>query len=266
MVINWTKVEEKPEKKHAVEGRLLLDLRDKIDSLKEKLTAKTDNLYQTEKIVDKKNDIIRALNLEIENLQNDLGESDSKVSELENLLEEKELKLLEVSRASEQEISSINSELKSAHDKISELQDNLDHSTSQIESKDKEISKLTAVFEELDMERSALNSKLSEVKELLLQKESRFKALTNALDEKDHKLEAQSIRLEELEKDLEDLKPPEIGELAFSYETRITCPKCDAVGKDIRTVEDKDTVLSYIGNIPMYAKKYVCKSCGYDWK
>ena len=26
-----------------------------------------------------------------------------------------------------------------------------------------------------------------------------------------------------------------------------------------------DEVLSYVGNIPMYAKKHVCKKCGYEF-
>ena len=49
-------------------------------------------------------------------------------------------------------------------------------------------------------------------------------------------------------------------------EFRITCPKCQAVGKSIRKVDDREKILSYHGNIPMYAKKYICKTCGHEWK
>ena len=36
-------------------------------------------------------------------------------------------------------------------------------------------------------------------------------------------------------------------------------------GHDIKTMEDKTKVLSYVGHIPMYAKKNVCKKCGYEF-
>lgn len=284
MVIDWIKVEEKPGKKQTIEGRLLLDLKTKIDHFKNKVAEKTNKLYQIEEdllsmieelnktriynktIIDKKDDIIRKLNLEIENLQKDLEENNSKVSKLGYLLKDKELKLLEVSTNSEQKISSINSALKSAHDKISELEDNLNSLNSKISPKDEEISNLTTKLKELEAKKSNLEAQLSEIKKLLLLREAKLQELTNTLDEKDKILEAQSIRHEEVEQELEDLKPPEIDKLAYSYEARITCPSCHAVGKDIRTVDDKKTVLSYIGNIPMYAKKYVCKKCDYNWK
>jgi hypothetical protein len=40
---------------------------------------------------------------------------------------------------------------------------------------------------------------------------------------------------------------------------------CGAVGHNIKVEEDKTKVLSYVGHIPMYAKKHVCKKCGYDF-
>ena len=48
-------------------------------------------------------------------------------------------------------------------------------------------------------------------------------------------------------------------------EKRIKCLNCGAVGKDVKIEEDKTKVLSYMGNIPMYAKKHVCKKCGYEF-
>jgi len=46
---------------------------------------------------------------------------------------------------------------------------------------------------------------------------------------------------------------------------RLKCYKCGSVGKDIKVVEDKSKALSYVGNIPMYAKYNVCKKCGYQF-
>ena len=51
----------------------------------------------------------------------------------------------------------------------------------------------------------------------------------------------------------------------FSYDNRIICPICGTSGKHIEKVYDKKKVLSYIGSIPMYAKKYVCKNYTYEW-
>lgn len=36
---------------------------------------------------------------------------------------------------------------------------------------------------------------------------------------------------------------------------RLTCPKCGAVGHNVKSVHDKSKVLSYMGNKPMYGKK-----------
>jgi len=46
----------------------------------------------------------------------------------------------------------------------------------------------------------------------------------------------------------------------------ITCPMCGANGKkSFKIVEDKSKILSYISIVPMYAKKYICKFCGYEF-
>ena len=60
----------------------------------------------------------------------------------------------------------------------------------------------------------------------------------------------------EQQKEAEQLavKPP--------VEGRRTCPSCG--GFDFNAVEDKTQLLSAMGGIKMYAKKYVCKKCGYE--
>lgn len=45
---------------------------------------------------------------------------------------------------------------------------------------------------------------------------------------------------------------------------RIECPWCDS--KKINEEDDKDKVLYTIGfGQKIYAKKYVCTECGYEW-
>lgn len=47
---------------------------------------------------------------------------------------------------------------------------------------------------------------------------------------------------------------------------RKTCPNCGAVGNDLREEDDYTKILyEYRGLMKMYAKKNICKKCGYEW-
>jgi hypothetical protein len=46
-------------------------------------------------------------------------------------------------------------------------------------------------------------------------------------------------------------------------EGRRICPDCG--GTTFQTMEDKGQVLHQMGGVKIYAKKYVCKSCGYEY-
>ncbi len=310
MTIDWIKAEEKLDKKQAVEGRNLLELRNKTDHLREKLKEAKSKLEKTnenliqikEKFhilsedqekstatnrreIKEKEEIIRNLKIEIEEVKIELEERNSKVSNLESLLKEKEQKFLQITNSSGSEISRITSELEEARCKISEVENDLNRAIStnkakdeeirQLTGKDEEISRLNGVIEVINTEKNNLEVQSKNLSE---QKESEIQNLESTLTEKNKLLEAQAIHIEEVERELEDLKPQEVEkeleisnhfELEKSYypnETRIMCPLDQAVGKDIREVEDKKTILYYRGGIPIYAKKYVCKRCGYEWK
>lgn len=60
------------------------------------------------------------------------------------------------------------------------------------------------------------------------------------------------VERQEEEKLLE--KPP--------LEGRRVCPECS--GTAFNTVEDKSQVLHQMGGIRIFAKKYVCRKCGYE--
>jgi len=109
------------------------------------------------------------------------------------------------------------------------------------------------------------NSQLSELNNTLLQRDAQIQELSDRVTEKEQSLESTAAHLHDVESELEELKPPEIGAGGFASDERITCPMCGAVGGNIKTVEDKSKVLSYVGHIPMYAKKHVCKKCGYEF-
>jgi chromosome segregation ATPase len=110
-----------------------------------------------------------------------------------------------------------------------------------------------------------LSSQLAELNNLLSQKDTELQELNNTISEKDKLIEEQAGQLEELKAKLFELQPPEILTGEITTEARVKCINCGAVGKDIKVVEDKSKVLSYIGGAPMYAKKHVCKRCGYEF-
>jgi uncharacterized coiled-coil protein SlyX len=99
----------------------------------------------------------------------------------------------------------------------------------------------------------------------IAEKDNLLEQLNKTLLEKDKEIESQKARIDEIQAELNELKPPEIGTGGFVSEERITCPMCGAVGQNIKSVEDKTRILSYVGHIPMYAKKNVCKKCGYEF-
>jgi hypothetical protein len=62
---------------------------------------------------------------------------------------------------------------------------------------------------------------------------------------------------------------PGVGEKAevitpATTESRIICPKCSSTS--LRIENDRSRVLSYMGGVPMYAKKYICRKCMYDFR
>jgi len=104
-----------------------------------------------------------------------------------------------------------------------------------------------------------------ELNNLMLQRDTHIQELDSNIGAKEKLIEAQTAHLDEVEVELDELKPPEMGTGGFASEERITCPMCGSVGRDVKQIEDKTKVLSYVGHIPMYAKKNVCKKCGYEF-
>ena len=60
---------------------------------------------------------------------------------------------------------------------------------------------------------------------------------------------------------VEEQKQKELQEDRPSPEGRRVCPNCQGI--DFRMEEDKEKVVFQQGGMKMYAKKYVCKNCGY---
>ena len=148
--------------------------------------------------------------------------------------------------------STLEGKLKNKNEEISNLKDEIDNL------KKNELSKR-------EEETIKLNKKIEELNNLISQKESELQKLQETLSEKDKVIEEQTTHIKEVEDELKQLNPPEMDSISEGDEHRTKCLNCGAVGKNIKIVEDKTKVLSYMGNIPMYAKKHVCKKCGYEF-
>lgn len=229
------------------------------------------------------------LNSEIEDLKKKLEEANARIDNLEKELKNKEGELSDISKFTNEKITSLSTELEQGKRKISELEKSLTEANSTISTKDDEINKLRAdqerfatsveesnrlkaEFDDLKNKTSVveednanLSSQLAELNNLLSQKDTELQELNNTISEKDKLIEEQAGQLEELKAKLFELQPPEILTGEVTTEARVKCINCGAVGKDIKVVEDKSKVLSYIGGAPMYAKKHVCKKCGYEF-
>jgi len=174
MTIDWSKAEEKLDKKQAVEGKILLELRGKSDYLKEKLEEAED--HEKSKAINRrdikeKEETINNLKIEIDEVRIELEKRNSKVSELEFLLKKKEQKILQITNSSGSEISRITFELEDTSRKISEVQNNLNRAISNNAAKDEEIRRLIGMIEELDTKKNNLEAQLKNLSE---QKESTY--------------------------------------------------------------------------------------------
>ena len=76
-------------------------------------------------------------------------------------------------------------------------------------------------------------------------------SLTNS--EISHPKPSELVERQKEEEKLQE-KPP--------LEGRRVCPECS--GTAFNTVEDKSQVLHQMGGVKIYAKKYVCRKCGYE--
>lgn len=200
-------------------------------------------------------------------------QSEAKIGELEQNIKVKEAELEYVANLYDDDKKKLTLEIENAIQKYTILEGKFNEVKL---SKDEELGILNNKIDELNTakdeeinnsktEIADLNNKLSsrdkEVSEL--NKElSKIEELSEEIKIKEKLIEEQSTTIKEIEAELNELKPPEILTDDTNSGDRLVCAKCGASGKDIKTIEDKSKPLSYMGNIPMYAKYKVCKKCG----
>ena len=195
----------------------------------------------------------------LKGLQHKIDEAKAEASELKERLAKKDEELAGLAKERDELNSKYEGKGKELESKVNEL-NNLNSEIFDLKKtvtlKDEEINALKAQVEDL-------TKKNEEVTNSLTEKDIKIKELNDALAEKDNIINAQNAKIEEAETKLTALKPT--APTTYTSEERLMCPSCGSIGKDIKSEEDKTKVLSYVGHKPMYAKKNVCKKCGYEF-
>ena len=207
-------------------------------------------------------------------------QSDAKIDDLEQSLKVKEAELEYVANLYDKDKKILTLELEKAAGKLVALEDKFNevkHSNSikaeeienlnnnsvelnaKIAAKDEEINNLKTEITDLNGKLSSRDKEVSELNKEVVNIEE----IRKEIPIKEKLIEEQSTTIKEIEAELNELKPPEILNDDTTSGDRLICAKCGAVGKDIKTIEDKSKPLSYgVGNMPMYAKYNICKKCG----
>ncbi len=195
----------------------------------------------------------------LKGLQHKIDEATAEVSELKESLAKKDEDLTGLAKERDELISKYEgkiAELESKSNKLDNLDTEIFDLKKTITLMDDEINALKAQVEDLTKKNEELTNSLTE-------KDTKIKELNDVTVEKDKIIDAQNAKIEEAETELTALKPE--APTTYTSEERLMCPSCGATGKDIKSEEDKTKVLSYVGHKPMYAKKNVCKKCGYEF-
>ena len=203
-------------------------------------------------------------------------QSEAKIGELEQNVKVKEAELEYVAKLYDDDKKLLTLELENAIQKFTILEGKFNEVKLSNSTKDEELgilnnkidelnTKIAAKDEEINslkIEISDLNSEVSSRDKELNKELSTIEELSEEIKIKEKLIEEKSTIIKEIEAELNELKPPEILNDDPTSGDRLICAKCGATGKDIKSVEDKSKPLSYVGNIPMYAKYKVCKKCG----
>ena len=205
-------------------------------------------------------------------LMKQIKSSDSKFAGLEKDLAVKEAELQYLVKLYDEKISSLTLELEDEKKRAIKLKEQVNEVAGKLSVKDDEITNLTSKVDNLDNaitskdnNVSVLDSKVSDLHNIISQQEAKIQQMNKELTKKEEILTRQLSRIEAIELELKEFKTHEVFAGDSSGGERLKCSKCGAAGKDIKLVEDKTRPLSYVGNMPMYAKIKVCKKCGHTF-
>ncbi len=198
-------------------------------------------------------------------LEKDLGVKEAELQYLAKLYDEKTTSLTQELESEKEDVAKLNEQINEIADKLAAINNETSNSTSE---KENFSVKLVSLIEELEKLRNELqeaNKKIDEQQILISQQEAKIQEMIEQIKNKDIIIEEQTAHFETLEMELKEYKGTEAIAGDTSNGDRLKCSKCGSVGKDIKVVEDKTKPLSYVGNMPMYAKIHVCKRCGFQF-
>ena len=205
-------------------------------------------------------------------LEKDLGVKEAELQYLAKLYDDETSSLTQDLEHEKEKATKLEGQLNEITDKFSEVNNELtiiksekDNLYSKMPSLEKEIEKLR---EELHCANNKINEQqtnISELEDQIQELSEEIKTNDTVIKNKDIVIEEQRSLYETFELELREYKGPEFTADDLSAGDRLKCVQCGSVGKDIKIVEDKSKPLSYVGNMPMYAKYRVCKRCGYKF-
>jgi len=271
-MIEWNKVTEKPDKSYKVLGQNLLDQRNKINDLESNLQTTSSELNAARTRQDQANSKIAGYEKEITALEEKASKYDALILEHTTLQEQFKNASEELSQTKGQ-LAQIAQTIEDTTEKITDLSNANIDLTKKLEFSNAQAGEFNTKMLEAQQQVDELNKQVSGLKELnekntalIAQKDAdttRVQELEQKLDQKEVALQEKILVADEFEAKVKELEPPIPDVSSYDLDSRVTCPMCN--GTEIKDIEDKSKVLSYVGHMPMYARKKMCKKCGYEW-
>jgi len=175
-MVDWLKVEQKPQKGVKIAGQVLLDFRKKTQDLTSQLNNLKDQLEKSEAMKKNLDTNLKDANAKIKDLEEKLesqkDEYETKVAKMEG--ETKALK-----EVNESTVGKLESRVKDLEGKVSGLETDKDDLTQKLITANSALEDNKSVMEKLNAENDSLNKQLVEI-------ESRCKMLEDALAERDY--------------------------------------------------------------------------------
>ncbi len=202
-------------------------------------------------------------------LEKDLGVKEAELQYLAKLYDDETSSLTQDLEHKKEKAIELEGQLKEIIDRYTEVNKELTNITSERDNLYSKIPSLEKEIEKLKEELQCANHKINEQQTDIKHLEGQVQELSEEIKNKDTLIKNKETIIEEqrslyeaLEMELKEYKGPESNADDLSAGDRLKCVKCGSVGKDIKVVEDKSKPLSYVGNMPMYAKHHMCKKCG----
>ena len=282
------------------------DLFQELKNAQNEIKAKEEELEKLQADFELQSDRIEELCAEAEKpskneeLTNELSDLRTKVAQLQADVLGKQQLIAQMEKdytEAKERISKLENQVESGAS--GEMQDKLDELKQTITAKEQEIDELNEKIAQVSAGVSKGDGKVSlarEKEEFELEKKRLFKEMEDFEVNLRIEMEGKDERIKELEEKISlmgskapDQKPKVSApsgpaptresllkklDLPSKYESdvafvptsgdRIVCPKCG--NPDVKVEQDRTRVLTYMGGVPYYAKKYSCKKCMFDFR